>query len=312
MTIRTSRWGRGCALVLAAIIAPPLGGCALERGGAGADLDAGGALDAGRLRDAAEPSIDAQVADAFAEVDAFVEADAFVEVDAFVEADAFVDPDAGPCDPIPAGDVLHATRGSITIDGDLSDWSAARFVAIDGWDGSGARPGAADLGATLAAMWSPDALYVAVDVLDDDHRNSTSAPELLWQGDSVQIGFDVAASARAPGYDSVDDFEYGWARVSSALRRHRWVAPIGAAAPSDVASVVRVGERTHYEVRLSASDLGLGSLTPGMRVRMGLIVNEDDGAGREGWLEWGSGIGAGKDPRLFRDLVLGERLCATP
>ena len=37
---------------------------------------------------------------------------------------------------------------------------------------------------------------------------------------------------------------------------------------------------------------------------MGLLVNESDGAGREGWAEWGSGIGEAKDPSLFRDLTL--------
>ncbi len=35
-----------------------------------------------------------------------------------------------------------------------------------------------------------------------------------------------------------------------------------------------------------------------------LAVNDNDGAGRKGYIEWGSGIGGAKDPTLFRSLVL--------
>jgi hypothetical protein len=31
-----------------------------------------------------------------------------------------------------------------------------------------------------------------------------------------------------------------------------------------------------------------------------LLVNENDGQGRRGWIEWASGIGSEKRPSLFR------------
>jgi hypothetical protein len=34
------------------------------------------------------------------------------------------------------------------------------------------------------------------------------------------------------------------------------------------------------------------------------VVNDNDGAGREGYIEWASGIGNGKDSALFRGFVL--------
>jgi len=30
-----------------------------------------------------------------------------------------------------------------------------------------------------------------------------------------------------------------------------------------------------------------------------ILVNDNDGAGRRGWIEWASGIGQGKNPKLY-------------
>ena len=38
-------------------------------------------------------------------------------------------------------------------------------------------------------------------------------------------------------------------------------------------------------------------------VAFSMIINENDGAGRNGYIEWGSGIGAKKDPSKFRTIV---------
>jgi hypothetical protein len=38
-----------------------------------------------------------------------------------------------------------------------------------------------------------------------------------------------------------------------------------------------------------------------------MLVNDNDGSGRRGWLEYGSGIGSAKDPTLYLDLhLIGE------
>jgi len=35
-----------------------------------------------------------------------------------------------------------------------------------------------------------------------------------------------------------------------------------------------------------------------------LIINENDGKGREGWLSWGEGVALSKDPSLYRQFIL--------
>ncbi len=285
------------AAMLVAVL-PLSGGCALDRASVRGEPGGGD--------DASITEMDAEVAR-----DAHVERDAReTPRDAIVSVDAPIPPDASECAPRPPDDVLHASpAGAIVVDGSLAEWGSARFVPVPRWIGSGSTPDPADLSATFAMAWTEDALFVAIEVRDDQHHNNEMDTNGLWRGDSVQIAFDVAANAMSAGYDTTDDFEYGWGRVGVGVSSHRWTAPIGAAPPVHDASVVRGGGVTIYEIRLSAGDLGLGSLAAGMRMRTSLLVNESDGGSREGFLEWASGVGSTKDPRLFRELVLGARLC---
>ena len=39
-------------------------------------------------------------------------------------------------------------------------------------------------------------------------------------------------------------------------------------------------------------------------LRFALLVNDNDGAGRKGWLEWFQGIGFAKDPTQYGPLRL--------
>lgn len=213
---------------------------------------------------------------------------------------------------LPAGSSEQAIAapapGTLTLDGQLDEWDRAAFVELvpgDDWvSSSESPPSTSDLSARFALMWTAEALYLGVEVTDDVAHNDFSGWD-IWRGDSVQAGFDVAHDETGPEYDDTDDFEYGWARTDEGLARYRWVAPSGAAAPSDELEMSRSGGVTTYEVRLHAADLGLGALEAGRTIGFELIVNEnDDSDDREGWLEWASGLGAGKDPREFYDLVL--------
>ena len=62
------------------------------------------------------------------------------------------------------------------------------------------------------------------------------------------------------------------------------------------AQVVRQGSVTTYEIRIP----GTFPATIGFDV----LVNENDGASRDGWLEWTPGVGFGKDPSLFGGVLL--------
>ncbi len=238
-------------------------------------------------------------------------APADIGTDSLVPPDATTDADAsGSCTTAPPGvDEMVALPAppTIALDGDLSDWSWAIFVSVtpSRWrDRAGpAVTSADDLSARAAALWTETDLYLAFEVTDDTHFNDDTG-EYLWRGDSIQAAFDVARNGGSP-YDDTDDFEYGWARTSSATERYRWVAPSGAATPTDEVVIMRSGSTTIYEVRLSAADLELSSFAVMDRFGISWLVNEMDGPGEsQGFIEWTSGIGATKDPSLFGVLTL--------
>ena len=69
----------------------------------------------------------------------------------------------------------------------------------------------------------------------------------------------------------------------------------------------RDGSTTSYELRLPGFEVPPLRLAHGARLGFSLLVNDDDGAGRDGWLEWTPGIGHAKVPGAFGRLVLGAR-----
>jgi hypothetical protein len=219
------------------------------------------------------------------------------------DADAGCEP--GAIDPLVA--IALPAPADVAVDGDLGDFGGAVFFDVStstfvSTSGIGGPAGAADLSARFAILYARGALYVAVEVTDDIQTNG-GADALIWDGDSVQLALDMAANG-GTSYDATDDFEYGWALTTAGLEAHRWTAPAGAATAMEVYTVRRSGASTVYEVRLSASDLGVLGFDAGMRVRISVLVNESDAALREGYLEWGSGVGMVKNPSLFRDLEL--------
>ena len=87
--------------------------------------------------------------------------------------------------------------------------------------------------------------------------------------------------------------------------------------------IVREGAVTRYEVAIPLREAALidpagawthrGAKLPGSFARglpqaaartkafgFSVLVNDNDGKGRKGWIEWGSGIGRGKDPARFQ------------
>ena len=66
----------------------------------------------------------------------------------------------------------------------------------------------------------------------------------------------------------------------------------------------RSGSQTLYKIHLDWSELYPYVPQPGVPIYMSVLVNTNDGAGRVGWLEWGSGIGKSKDPSLYGKVTL--------
>lgn len=195
------------------------------------------------------------------------------------------------------------TERTIVVDGVADDLTGVPGVDLtaEGTIQIGDHTGPDDLGGNLWATWDEQALYLTATVTDDVHAQPNTG-ERIWDGDSIQ----VAVSAGTPG-ETTRWYEYGFALTANGPEAYLWLAAEGQTGPvTGVDLAVTRDDAAHlttYEVaipwdRLAPIEPGDGLLS------LSLALNEHDGAGRAGWIEWGSGIAGSKDPSLFQPMVL--------
>ncbi|TDE98718.1 hypothetical protein EXU48_00435 [Occultella glacieicola] len=195
---------------------------------------------------------------------------------------------------------LH--QQAITVDGVPDDLSGITPIDLDA-DGQVRQipdwGGAADLGGDVWWTWDEENLYLTAAITDNVHAQP-GLNDTIWTGDSIQFG----AVAGAPGENLTGYYEYGLALTAQGPQVFRWnggggILPNGPVDAVDLA-VARdeATQTTVYEMAMPWSELA--PFDPADRLlALSFLVNENDGAIRRGWLEWGSGIGTGKNPALF-------------
>jgi hypothetical protein len=191
-------------------------------------------------------------------------------------------------------------KHDIVIDGSLLEFGDSKEVVLsppDHWAGlQGDMPSVLDIQARFRVAWEPGALYVAVEVTDDVHSNEYE-PDMSWMGDSVQIAVDGANDKNGPGYDG-NDWEVGAALLQEVPSAGCWHKPDGFTTCPVQVSGKRVGNMTRYEIKIPGDFSG--------QVGLSVLVNDNDGAGRDGWLEWTPGVGFAKDPSFYGNVFLQE------
>jgi hypothetical protein len=136
-------------------------------------------------------------------------------------------------------------------------------------------------------------------VQDDAHVQAYHGSE-VWQSDNIQLALDDglrAWRARDGGKPAVYP-ELGLTRTDTGDEVMRWLWRGGV--PAEVKLVTsRSGNITVYEASIPWKELAARAPRAGALAGFSLLINEDDGQGRDGWLEQFSGIGYAKDPRQF-------------
>ncbi|MDQ3814349.1 MAG: hypothetical protein M3347_10410, partial [Armatimonadota bacterium] len=151
-----------------------------------------------------------------------------------------------------------------------------------------------DLSAQIHLARVPQGLLLAVRVRDDIfHQNEE--PNSEWKGDSLQWSLALPAG---------EHYEWLAALTKAGPVARLTIAPPGV--PTGVVqlplAVRREGNETFYEALMPAALPGGKALTD--RFTFSVLVNDNDGAGRKGWVEWTPGIGRTKNPALFQPLVV--------
>ena len=201
------------------------------------------------------------------------------------------------------------TSAPPVIDGDLSEWQndaatmylnkssqVQTFIAAQPWGGTD------DLNALANLKYDEDYLYMAVDVVDDVFCQDNESNE-MWAGDSLQfaLAFDRTAV-------SLTEFAVGLCPDGNTyIYRHALEGDTGGFAGEGATALYTDGEavvvrkdcHTYYEVRIpwNKTKVGGGKVYKGMQLCFSWIINDNDGEGRKGCLEYAGGIATSKSPK---------------
>lgn len=183
--------------------------------------------------------------------------------------------------------VLEA-ENSITIDGIIDEWAgytevrlpeADAQILLSGWGGP------ADVSASVYLAYDMDNFYWAAKVTDNMHTPVSDST--MWRGDSIQFAFSPGGTYGP---------EYGINYMDG--QAHVWQFSEGGAlqgADGIIAAATQSGQDIFYEVRMPWTTIS--DAMPGNgELPFTLLINDNDGAGRRGWMEWTPGIGKAKSP----------------
>ena len=220
-----------------------------------------------------------------------------------------VDTDLGSLSKRPRVYYVPCRRAAVvTVDGSLEEWNldspiilgkAGHFQELE----PGKWSGPDDLSGEIWTAWDDSNFYLAARVRDNAFCQNESGAD-IWKGDSVQFALDPL-HLESP--DSI--YEIGLALTPTGPQVYCWYSPQGERTglmKEAALAVVRTGNLTTYEVSIPLSSLKPLKPTSGNTIGFSLLLNDDDGSGREGWLEWTSGIGQEKSPNLYGDLTFVE------
>ncbi len=153
-----------------------------------------------------------------------------------------------------------------------------------GWCGGSVRLG--------QLQYDASGLIVNAKVTDDAFAQTETAPN-LWRGDSLQF----AVSNGLPG-ENPTSTEIGAALLPTGPAVYTFGTSDGSptgTTPGAAATITRADGVTSYQVKVPWTALGFQAAPTGP-IAISLALNENDGAGRAGAMQWASGIVTGKTP----------------
>ncbi len=203
--------------------------------------------------------------------------------------------------------------GEVKIDGIIDEevWNngivmtcddASRIVMIEDWKGD------RDLSSDFSILWDEEYFYLYA-VVTDEILSPDAVASNLWNGDSVQFGlYHDTENALVNGTAGADYEEIGIAFIDDKPTAYRFRSQAGNTQKGEIEigegfdmACVRNGDDLTYELKFRWSDLFGYDFVPekGNVLGFSALINDNDGSGRRGWMEYGSGIGMSKDVNLF-------------
>lgn len=170
-----------------------------------------------------------------------------------------------------------------------------------------------DLSSDTMVKYDEDNFYMAVIVKDDTHvplpvgENAVN----IWQYDSMQFGIsfehymtDDVIGGTFTEISFGETYDGTW--VYRGMSERNNLPQMQLTDEMVDCAVRRDGSNTYYEIcipwsEITVLDIDFDTLDA---LTFSMLLNDNDGAGRKGWMEYGSGIGSRKDVTLFTSLQL--------
>ena len=199
--------------------------------------------------------------------------------------------------------VVKSTVSVPGVDGDIDDiWTSSGATWQDISKVTAGSVGSTeDLKARWKTLWTAEAVYLLVDVMDSSLINDSAEP---WKDDSVEVYFD-ANNSRGQTYDKVDDLQYFFSWNDPNLTETKLQRTQG------VTFAIRTaqnGKSYVLEARFPWTTLGLNKPVVGSRIGFQLAIDDDDlmGGDRDAQVTWyGELADSASRPASFGELVLG-------
>jgi hypothetical protein len=220
----------------------------------------------------------------------------------------------------PVAGFVAVPKATVNIDGELNEpaWQQAKVNKIDRIDEffNFRKPnrqqqwtGPADLSAEIRYLWDEQYLYVAVAVMDDI-AGKPQVDHMIWAQDGLQFLVDPLRTAKV----KAGRYDYGIGVSTKGPQAWGYLTADSALAPSGEVKDFKLGIKpskpgtgnTAYEVAIPWSRLSPFKPAVGANLGFTLIVNEDDGEGRDSFLTW-FGNAHAKDIETVGDLILMEK-----
>jgi hypothetical protein len=201
----------------------------------------------------------------------------------------------------------------ISIDGNLQDWEGRDFIELKTVDylfppdafSHELWTGEADLSIKAYVGWDEKNFYFAAKVTDDLFINDNNAGE-IWDGDSIQLAFNLLNDAFNSGYKR-NDREYtigSSTKVDHPVILCTW--PMPAMEIEAQLAVKRDKGCITYELALPFKRLSPMKPEPGSVFGFNFVALDADYRKVDYWMGLTYGICGGKNPSFFKNFILSK------
>jgi hypothetical protein len=211
-------------------------------------------------------------------------------------------------------------KKALTMDGKLDEeaWKSAPVRRVDKRDQvwifvTKDQPvnewtGADDLSADIRFLWDNDYLYVSLDVADDTAGKILHSDADLWKQDGLQFLIDPMRTSK----HKIGKYDYSLGEGAKGLQAWCTLTAAGSAPTGNVPEI-EIGLKREengsgnvvYEIAIPWHRLAPFKPEAGGDLGFTLIVNEDDGNGRDSYIMW-FGNASTKNIDTVGDLILME------